>query len=1034
MYDKPLKVSISKGFMNKTPINSKLAYQSGFTSCEISLFELGCAIDDGLTFSYQFRDGIRSAENFQATDILAIDIDYGMKISQAMENPIVKEYGSLLYTTFNHTLDRHRFRLIFILPRTITSPVELSAATRALSQRLGGDKAATDAARMFHGCKNSNPELLEKSITESFLEELILDGKTIPVSESIAFDGSTASRSEYRPDKNLMVRMRDGQFVEASSLKTTTPIHCPFHDDQNPSAFVSRNKHNSVYLYCPKCQKTWWLTGGDPSIVYFDNFEQVVMRLTEGSLPKKHQASLRTMFENPDMLRPENVHVTSSEHLQIPELKDGITLIKSPKGSGKTTYLTNVLEDVIRKYATLEEYEENTDPEDDESFFSEEKILLIGHRQALIGELCQRLRLNCYLDDKGKDYGEIWDRRNRYGVCLDSLWKIQDRRYDIVVIDEVEQVLAHFFSDTLGEKRYGMFGIFSKLIRSAKKVVALDADLGWITFTTLTDLVKSREVSNDSRKTKKTKKTKNPDKPLPVHVYINQWKQYDRVIHLYPNVSQLIQRIKQDIVSGSRIFVCSNSKKKIKALDAALRKFEDELGQQISRIVITSENSRNVDVQTFIKNITTECLNYQVILSSPSLGTGIDISFDNGRQEIDKVYGIFENQINTHFEIDQQLARVRKPREVHAWISPACFNFETEFEVVKQDYLRRNFLSSIGEGFSPIKLDVEEEFSPFLKLAAMVISHQRASKNFLRHNFIRYRELQGWQVENVPLDEELQKEGRGFLKEGKLIAKEEHINSILNARVLNRLEYESIEGKLDDEDAQISEEEWSSFYRTRLELFYREPISKDLIDRDRGGKYRRAVNLYEDFLCIGDLTYEQYYKLMTKSETGMPNPTHQKLFVDRPSQCILIHGLLTCTPIFKNRVFDTDVVFTKEDLKKFVKASKKMKVFVDTQLQINTQIDLENKPTQHLNRILRLIGLEHSKVKVSSQDGEKVYAYQLDVKGLNSINELVEKRRNGGANGWTFLDQHYGFQYPELEDDDFLDRYLLGKRKKYTFN
>lgn len=1025
MNDKKLKVSLSSGFINKVPIKNKLAYRNGFVPSEITIIELGDAIDHGMTFSYQFSGNTRSAGNFLASDILAIDIDYGMTLNDASLHPIVQKYCSMLYTTVNHSPDQHRFRLIFVLPRTITSARDLSAATRALAQRLGGDRAATDAARIFHGNKDCDPVIFPNSIDDNFLKELIEDGLTIPSSESISFAGSTSNRSVYRPDAGLMVKTSDGQLVDAVSIETHTPIHCPFHDDQRPSAFVDRNKKNSVYLYCPKCQKTWWLTDGQLDHVRFNEFEEIVVAVREDDLPRKQKASLLEFLEQPEQIRPDNIHVTSSKHLKISELKDGLTLIKSPKGSGKTTFLADVLKKVIERYASLEEYEEKTDPDIDEPFFGKDKILLIGHRQALIGELCQRLRLNCYLDDKNKEYGDVWNRRHRYGVCLDSLWKVQDQKYDIVVIDEVEQVLAHFFSDTIGEKRYGIFGIFSMIIRNAKKVVALDADLGWTTFTTLTDLIRVDPFLDRSNS---TNKTKNSNKPVPVHIYINRWQQTGKELNIYPNVSQLIQKIKEDIASGARIFICSNSKKKIKSLDASIKKFEEELGRDITRILITSENSTNKEVQSFIKNITTEYLKYQVILCSPSLGTGIDISFENDEQEIDAVYGLFENQVNTHFEIDQQLARVRNPKEVHVWVSPVCYNFETEFEVVKHDYLRRNLLDAVSFGFSPFHQRNHQEVDPFLKLAVMVISRERASKNYLKGNFISHRKSQGWVVNEIPVDEDLSQVGRLFFKVGKDITKEENILAMLNASVLNKWEYDKIEDMLEDDDAIISPDQWASFQRTRLELFYREPVSRELIKRDRDGKFRRAVTMYEEFNTIGDTPYRQYIESKSKFRDKTHKKLLQKLFIDRPTQCLLIHGLLSATPFFKKGVFDTSVVFTKDDLKKFVSVSTTHKSLVDTQLEINTQRDFHIKPTQHLNRILSLIGLKHKKVKTSNKKGEKFYAYQFDGQALDELQTLISRREAIGNNGWNFINKTYGFTYPDSENA--LEMYQSSMRRR----
>lgn len=1012
MTTKTYKLSVSTGFIDKNPIKDKLAYKQGFIPVEFTLEEIAEIINKGMTFSYQFLNETRKAQNFLATDILAVDIDHGMNLSEAQENPIVQQYCSLLYTTPSHTPEDHRFRLIFALPRTITEPKELQAATRALAQRLGGDRAATDAARMFHGSKGSEPLIFDNEITPDFLAELIEDGLTIPTTDSIEYENNATCRSDLRVDKKRLVKTHDGQQVEVGSIQSKTSIYCPFHQDKNPSAFIGKTEKRSTFIHCSKCHKTWWVERDSLPKIDFDAFDKVVRNVRLGHLNKDQNIPLWDLIQQPELLSLDNIHITEGRYLDIKEIKDGITFIKSPKGSGKTTFLARALKSITQRYATLEEYEEDTDFETEAPFTSDDRILLIGHRVALIGELCKRLHLNHYNDDKKLSSYAKEASKNRFGVCLDSLWRVRDRTYDIIVIDEVEQVLAHFFSGTIGEKRYGIFEIFSNLLRKAKKIVVLDADLGWITFNTLTNLIgfESRETSihtsSDSRK-------------IPIEIYINDWKVKNREILIYPNISQLVEQVRRDVILGKRIFICSNSKRKIKALDKSILELEEEVNRPIPRIMITSENSEKGDIQEFIKNIAKDCLKYQVILSSPSLGTGIDISFENDGQEIDAVYGFFENQVNTHFEIDQQLARVRNPKDVHVWVSPACFNFETEFGVVQQDFLRRFLLDGISDGFTPVRADIGgSRLSPIIEMAAMVISQQRASKNFLRSNFIKYRKSQGWIIQEIPLDEELRKSGQRFFKTGKDLENDEMIQTLCNAPVMNRIEFETFEEVLDGGDVRLSPEQWFSFYRTRLELFYRERITPELILRDKEGKYRRSVFLYESVMSIGDMPYKDHPGLAKRGGKKVGG-IHDKLFTDKTTQSILIHGLLSTTPIFKGGVFDTTVEFTKDQLGKFIKASIKLKPIVETQLGINTQRDIHEKPTQHLNKILGAIGLKHKEIKKkNAKGGDRTYIYQIDAGGIQMMEDIIRRREI--IKGWEFIDQTYGFTYPkELEDEEF---------------
>ena len=51
---------------------------------------------------------------------------------------------------------------------------------------------------------------------------------------------------------------------------------------------------------------------------------------------------------------------------------------------------------------------------------------------------------------------------------------------------QCEQVLSHFLSDTIDfDARDAIFIGFKTLLQRAKRVIALDADLGWLSFETL---------------------------------------------------------------------------------------------------------------------------------------------------------------------------------------------------------------------------------------------------------------------------------------------------------------------------------------------------------------------------------------------------------------------------------------------------------------------------------------------------------------------------------------------------------------------
>jgi len=225
-----------------------------------------------------------------------------------------------------------------------------------------------------------------------------------------------------------------------------------------------------------------------------------------------------------------------------------------------------------------------------------------------------------------------------------------------------------------------------------------------------------------------------------------------------------------------------------------------------------------------------------------------------------------------------------------------------------------------------------------------------------------------------------------------------------------------VEEKLEDEQASIRIEDLTAYLRTRLELFYRQPISRELIELDQDGKFRRAVSMYEMFSEIGDMPYTEFLATRSRERDKKLTKKYLKLFRDRRTQAVMIHTLLSTTPIFKNGVFDESLVFTKDDLKKFVKASLKLKPLVETQFQITTQKDVHIKPPQHLNKILKLIGLHAGMVETKSKNQGKETTYRFGSDRKKRIDTIVERRQTIGRDGWDFVDQTYGFTYPEYEE------------------
>src|SRR5690349_19963862 len=93
---------------------------------------------------------------------------------------------------------------------------------------------------------------------------------------------------------------------------------------------------------------------------------------------------------------------------------------------------------------------------------------------------------------KKKPYRKRRKSPKRFGICLDSLLQVgREDGYELIIIDESQQVFGHLFSETVVSRgdQERIYKLFREHVRRAKSVIALDADLDFLTHTTLARMV-----------------------------------------------------------------------------------------------------------------------------------------------------------------------------------------------------------------------------------------------------------------------------------------------------------------------------------------------------------------------------------------------------------------------------------------------------------------------------------------------------------------------------------------------------------------
>jgi hypothetical protein len=959
---KKLRLSINDKLINKNDYDA--SYITGFVNRHMTVMELLAHVSLGHAYCAEMK-GNRASGNFVASDILSVDIDHGMTLDEAVEHPFVKAHGTFIYTTASHTEANHRFRIGFATARTVTDAAEMRAATRSLILRFSSDSSAVDPCRMFYGNTATEAIYLNGGIPNDVLDDLIAQSRGANQTDT-EFERRASTRSwKILGDQ---VRNAKGIWVDLSSLKRGDSILCDFHNDRHPSAFIVRNRHGENGAHCHVCAQSFWRNGhNDPYDFY--SFEAAARAISTIPVPAEEIEKF-TEFKDPATavaLRAANIEFLDEEFLPHRELKPGATFIRSPKGTGKTEFLKSVI---------------NQNPT--------ARVLLIGHRRSLIRSSCNRLGLDCYLTDESKPYV---GSQARYGICLDSLLRIRiDRAYDYVVIDESEQVLAHFLSSTLGERRLPVLRRLLHIINKARHVVALDADLSWNTFRRICEW---RDPANEHDANS---------------VIINTVrKRKGQAITLVASKNQIIGEIHKAAREGKRCFVTSNSRTIIERLEQTLRKQDPD----VSLIAITSTTAASAEphIREFYNFPKEESTKYQIVLASPSLGTGVDFSFEREEDRFDIVFGIFEPLILSHFECDQQLARVRAPRKIRVHINPAQFRFETDLDTVTADALSFEMMGHLIKGYNPAGVVQYEDHrfnDPLLAIAASVLSVQRASKNDLKTAFYEYALRQGWHILAAPYDEDIRQVGRLAWALGSELSHEAVIAKLMAAPSMGDDLFEETQEATSRGDY-LDESIRASFIRSILERFYRADLTPELIEYDNDGKFRKKVILFEKLtdqrhfelkrMAAGlamegptssppqqreggteTVTMAGLESMMSRIPSGDETSSNVKVadyLESAPTAELMIMSMLELTPFYSGGVFDADVEFQAADLDRFVSYCQEHSKAYETQFGKTIRVDLAEKPMMQLGNILKMIGLATVSAGTRTVNAKKAYCSHI---------------------------------------------------------
>lgn len=795
-------------------------------------------------------------------------------------------------------------------------------------------------------------------------------------------------RSHVTLDRTTVVTLPGGETYPLEQLPKELEVFCPVHIGAVPTGIVHWYADGTPGVQCSHCQRTFAASTTQRNYD-FGRFDRIINELAASDTASATVQS--GLVFDPGEKPTTGAHsgatgvIRLTEHYLPPvALQRGATFIKSPKGSGKTQALEGFVAQCKKKHL---------------------RVLLLGHRRSLLQSISARLGLDCYfiIDDKdapGKSNAEMWvfddegDLRRfpdpilaegeektpgyrqvspskHYAICLDSMTMLdpedEKRQYHVVIIDEAEQVFAHLTGETLKRQRREVFAKLSYYLRNAHQTVFLDADLNMITMSASFELLRPE---------------------TPVQIIVNEPKHARGDIHLYSNRGQLAKLLTDTVGRGKKVYVATNSKKK--AIDLGKLITAQSPGKRVA--VITADNSQLLSTQELLGDITRRFEHdLDVLIASPAIGTGIDITFKGPdgqpRLVVDAVFGFFEANIITHFDIDQQLMRVRHPGEVHVWVDTTPMHYETDVGCIKRELektvRKTGYLLRYEDDGSPVFANDHG----LVNIWAQVMAAMRGSKNRLADYFRTLRCEGGWNLVDVDYDEGNAQYGKVALaaaKESRLAERKERL------LVADKLaEYEA--SKLEERDrrgAPLSDRERDALARYRIESFYADgDINPDLIDFDNEGRTREQVMRLE---CMA--SKREWFELRDEKDVadGLLAFDRRRYLVQRN----VLESVLAASGVFDatTRKFKSGAVVEAASLTPFLNELEIHRRQFDLLFGLPLYADRWRKPIVQLKGVLSLIGLDLENVKTEQKGGKKVRRYSIAVEQLNRMMRAVRKR------------------------------------------
>ena len=571
---------------------------------------------------------------------------------------------------------------------------------------------------------------------------------------------------------------------------------------------------------------------------------------------------------------------------------------------------------------------------------------------------------------------------------MDSLYKLETQfnQYGCVFIDEACQNLAHLLhSKTCKEHRAEILEILEYIVRNSKLVVIADAHMN----DTTVDFFRAMR----------------PGEETPF-IIKNEYKNAGRDVNFYEgdDSSALVAKISSALMLGLKIMVASDSKKFIKKLEALLNVqvitepslfSNDESATSDSKKLrvwsIHADNSGSEENKVFIKDISNQMKKIDILLASPSLGTGVDMK----DYHFDAVFGAFHAVSQSATECVQALHRYRPQVPLHIWVAPRPpFGYsETRPWKIKERILELNQMTAFLIRIDPETGSRGAEKDWALDAYCQIEAERNESINNLRDDLKTLLEDMAYKVNTVEVESDAVV--KTMLSEAGKYLDANHRLAVANANLISSVEYLARQSK-----DYLSPEEIVECEKYRIQRDYGMSVTEELVKQDAGGVLISRLILLESLIApangeiidsITGLKYPAPPSIVAEKDRRERDNLPLSMDWHNYSSKWLAYHALGFPKILMRLLAGEEFTASDPDLMRMNQIALASRAHLKNIINLTVRPDCQEKPLWLMGVLLDRMGLKTA-LRKKGRRGEQVTHRSLDVESLGFAIEVLQYR------------------------------------------